>query len=88
MTPYERNTKRLFECHPELANVFSDLKNSAEYKPVRAPQPPGMTIKLLPFQLEGLHWLVSQEDSKYSGGVLADEMGMGRVLRTYSPPNE
>ena len=82
ITPYERNTKRLFECHPELVNVFSDLKNSAEYKPVRAPQPPGMTIKLLPFQLEGLHWLLSQEDSKYSGGVLADEMGMGKTIQT------
>lgn len=82
ITPYERNTQRLFENHPELKDVFSTLQNSPVYVPVRAEQPDGMSIKLLPFQLEGLHWLLSQEQSKYNGGVLADEMGMGKTIQT------
>lgn len=82
VTPYERNTLRLYEHHPELRNVFTDLKNAAPYVPQRSKQPDGMTIKLLPFQLEGLHWLISQEESIYAGGVLADEMGMGKTIQT------
>ncbi|CCF57912.1 hypothetical protein KAFR_0D02640 [Kazachstania africana CBS 2517] len=82
LTPYERNTIRLFENHPELQNVFPDLQNAPAYVPTRATQPDGMNIKLLPFQLEGLHWLISQEDGMYAGGVLADEMGMGKTIQT------
>ena len=81
-TPYERNTKRLYENHPELINVFPDLKNAPPYVAQRAPQPDGMSIRLLPFQLEGLHWLLAQEEGKYGGGVLADEMGMGKTIQT------
>ncbi|SMN18013.1 similar to Saccharomyces cerevisiae YBR114W RAD16 Protein that recognizes and binds damaged DNA in an ATP-dependent manner (with Rad7p) during nucleotide excision repair [Maudiozyma saulgeensis] len=81
-TPYERNTMRLFENHPELINVFPDLKNAPPYVPQRSPQPGGLSIKLLPFQLEGLHWLLEQENGKYGGGVLADEMGMGKTIQT------
>ncbi|SCU82061.1 LADA_0C02762g1_1 [Lachancea dasiensis] len=81
-TPYERNTARLFENHPELKTVFTDLADAPQYKADRASQPSGMTIKLLPFQLEGLHWLITQEESIYNGGVLADEMGMGKTIQT------
>ncbi|CEP61523.1 DNA repair protein RAD16 LALA0_S03e04764g [Lachancea lanzarotensis] len=81
-TPYERNTARLYENHPELKTVFTDLHDAPAYKANRAPQPSGMTIKLLPFQLEGLHWLITQEQSLYGGGVLADEMGMGKTIQT------
>ena len=41
-----------------------------------------MTIKLLPFQLEGLNWLIKQEDGEFNGGILADEMGMGKTIQT------
>ncbi|CCK68591.1 DNA repair protein RAD16 KNAG_0B01440 [Huiozyma naganishii CBS 8797] len=82
ITPYERNTQRLFENHPELKDVFPDLQNSPAYTPIRSNQPEGMSIKLLPFQLEGLHWLLEQEAGKYAGGVLADEMGMGKTIQT------
>ncbi|EHN03643.1 Rad16p [Saccharomyces cerevisiae x Saccharomyces kudriavzevii VIN7] len=82
ITPYERNTVRLYEHHPELKDVFSDLRNEPPYVARRSDQPDGMTIKLLPFQLEGLHWLISQEESVYAGGVLADEMGMGKTIQT------
>lgn len=79
---YERNTQRMFEHHPELAGVFPGLEAKQRAKPVRAAQPDGMAVKLLPFQLEGLHWLVNQEQSQYNGGVLSDEMGMGKTIQT------
>lgn len=82
VTPYERNTARLFENHPSLKKVFPELADAPPYKAERATQPGGMTIKLLPFQLEGLYWLRKQEDGKYGGGVLADEMGMGKTIQT------
>jgi len=43
-------------------------------KPQKAIQPDGLTIKLLPFQLEGVDWLIKQEKSGWKGGMLADEM--------------
>lgn len=82
VSPYERTTNRLYEHHPELKDVFSELMNMPPYKAERAEQPNGMTIKLLPFQLEGLRWLLAQEASRFNGGVLADEMGMGKTIQT------
>lgn len=79
---FERSTQRMFQHHPELARVFDDLRDKPRPKPVRAAQPSGLGVRLLPFQLEGLHWLVQQEASKYRGGVLSDEMGMGKTIQT------
>ena len=41
-------------------------------------------MQLLPFQLEGLHWMVQQEKGPWKGGMLADEMGMGKTIQTIS----
>eukprot|EP00929_Paragymnodinium_shiwhaense_P049545 TRINITY_DN24987_c0_g1_i4.p1 TRINITY_DN24987_c0_g1~~TRINITY_DN24987_c0_g1_i4.p1 ORF type:complete len:1058 (-),score=195.10 TRINITY_DN24987_c0_g1_i4:85-3258(-) len=41
-----------------------------------------LTVRLLPFQAEGVAWMLSQEkDEQFRGGVLADEMGMGKTLQ-------
>ncbi|KAH3682348.1 hypothetical protein WICPIJ_006687 [Wickerhamomyces pijperi] len=81
--PYhERMTNKLYEFHPDLKDVFSNLKTSEKIKPERAPQPEHMQLQLLPFQQEGLNWLVKQEASIYNGGILADEMGMGKTIQT------
>ena len=52
------------------------------------------TMELLPYQKEGLGWMVHQEGSGNAGGILADEMGMGKtaqaialLLSNKSPPN-
>lgn len=79
---FTRVTNRLYENHPELKDVFPYLATVERIKCERAIQPGGMTIKLLPFQLEGLNWLQRQEDGEYGGGVLADEMGMGKTIQT------
>ncbi|CEG45528.1 Nucleotide excision repair protein RAD16 [Plasmopara halstedii] len=43
-----------------------------------------LTATLLPYQREALAWMVEQEASDYKGGILADEMGMGKTLQTIS----
>jgi DNA repair protein RAD16 len=81
--PYhQRMTEKLYEMHPDLKDVFPNLEAAEKIKPERAPQPEGMKISLLPFQLEGLNWLIRQEASFYHGGILADEMGMGKTIQT------
>jgi DNA repair protein RAD16 len=81
--PYhQRMTEKLYEMHPDLKDVFPNLESAEKIKPERAPQPEGMKISLLPFQLEGLNWLIRQEASIYNGGILADEMGMGKTIQT------
>lgn len=46
--------------------------------------PKGMTANLLPFQKEGASWMYNQETScpEVRGGILADEMGMGELVRS------
>lgn len=81
--PYHtRMTGKLYEMHPDLKDVFPNLETAERIKPERAVQPDGMSITLLPFQLEGLNWLVKQEEGIYNGGILADEMGMGKTIQT------
>lgn len=75
-------TNKLYDQHPALKEVFPYLESLPAIPIERAPQPQGMTIKLLPFQLEGLNWLQKQEDGEFGGGILADEMGMGKTIQT------
>ncbi|GLJ40484.1 hypothetical protein SUGI_0834590 [Cryptomeria japonica] len=46
--------------------------------------PPEMLMPLLPFQKEWLAWSLKQEESEYKGGILADEMGMGKTIQAIS----
>ena len=58
-----------------------DFLKSRKLKRVKAAKT--VTAKLLPYQEEGLGWMLSQEnDTKYKGGILADEMGMGKTIQT------
>ena len=43
--------------------------------------PDNLLAPMLPYQKEGLGWLCKQEDSDMRGGILADEMGMGKTLQ-------
>ena len=73
------------DYHPELANVWDKLEGEITIvETTQAPQPKEINIKLLPFQLEGLHWLQVQEQGKFAGGILADEMGMGKTIQMIS----
>jgi len=47
-------------------------------------EPKGLCATLLPFQVEGFSWMRHQEveEAESRGGILADEMGMGKTLQT------
>ena len=47
-------------------------------------QPNSITRKLKSFQLEGLDWMTKQEKSQWKGGLLGDEMGMGKTIQAVS----
>ncbi|CAO3621399.1 unnamed protein product [Cunninghamella blakesleeana] len=43
----------------------------------------GLTIKLLPHQVEGIRWMMNREENEVSsGGILADDMGLGKTIQT------
>ncbi|CAM9779021.1 unnamed protein product, partial [Phaeothamnion confervicola] len=46
--------------------------------------PADLTMPLLAYQREGLAWMHRQEHTEYHGGILADEMGMGKTIQTIS----
>ncbi len=43
--------------------------------------PSELLMPLLPYQNEGLGWLRNQENTEFRGGILADEMGMGKTIQ-------
>ncbi len=84
-TQYDKNFSALIKHHPKLETVWEDLqKTVAVIKPEEAEQPTGLNIKLLPFQREGLYWMTRQEQGTWKGGMLADEMGMGKTIQMIS----
>ncbi|KAK9378578.1 SNF2 family N-terminal domain-containing protein, partial [Kockiozyma suomiensis] len=78
----EKTREALYSHHPNLKGIFTELEETPKREAKQAEQPDELTIKLLPFQREGLNWLMAQEKSKYRGGILADEMGMGKTIQT------
>ena len=82
LSQYQKTMRKLLVHHEELADVWPRLEAQGVVEPQKAVQPKILTLKLLPFQLEGLHWLRKQEQSEYKGGILADEMGMGKTIQT------
>ncbi|KAI8580767.1 hypothetical protein K450DRAFT_208493 [Umbelopsis ramanniana AG] len=80
---FARVNEKLMEHHPELITVWEDLENSFQAKPIPVDQPKDLVLPLLPFQKEGVGWMRDQEKSlDFKGGILADEMGMGKTIQT------
>ncbi|EEB05484.1 DNA repair protein RAD16 [Schizosaccharomyces japonicus yFS275] len=79
---YERAIRRLEFQHPELATLWDRLDAETTVELECAEQPKSLKLQLMPFQLQGLNWLKRQESSSYRGGILADEMGMGKTIQT------
>ncbi|ORX37998.1 SNF2 family N-terminal domain-domain-containing protein [Kockovaella imperatae] len=83
LTNGEKNFIRLSHHHEELVNVWGDLQETVvPIKPVTMEAHPSLKIKLLPFQKESLYWMKEQEKGPWAGGMLADEMGMGKTIQT------
>ncbi|PWY77163.1 hypothetical protein BO94DRAFT_191786 [Aspergillus sclerotioniger CBS 115572] len=79
-----RERRKLEKQHPYITKMWDDLRDSPPIEPVMAEQPPGISRTLKSFQLEGLNWMMRQEKSQYKGGLLGDEMGMGKTIQAVS----
>jgi DNA repair protein RAD16 len=79
-----RERKKLEKAHPEVKTMWETLKAVQPIKPVAGEQPAGISRKLKSFQLEGLNWMIRQEKSQWKGGLLGDEMGMGKTIQAVS----
>ena len=75
---------RLEEHHPELHTMWQDLENLPKIGDVRIEQPTSINRELKPFQLEGVAWMQAMEDTEWGGGLLGDEMGMGKTIQAVS----
>ncbi|KAG0046707.1 DNA repair protein rad16 [Gryganskiella cystojenkinii] len=84
LTWMEKVNMQLLEFHPELATVWDELDQLRMVIPEPAEQPKGLKLTLLPFQREGLGWMRKQENTEFKGGILADEMGMGKTIQMIS----
>ncbi|KGO67689.1 Zinc finger, RING-type [Penicillium italicum] len=80
----ERDRKNLLKRHPAIGTMWDVLKAQPIIPPKEAKQPVSITRKLKPFQLEGLNWMIAQEKTEYKGGLLGDEMGMGKTIQAVS----
>ncbi|TPX37568.1 hypothetical protein SmJEL517_g00672 [Synchytrium microbalum] len=82
---YRNPMKGVYKIHPHLETVWNELRENVKpVTPEMIDQPEEITVKLLPFQREGVHWLQAQEESNFHGGILADEMGMGKTIQMIS----
>jgi DNA repair protein RAD16 len=95
MTPAERRAyklesraraarQRLETHHPELLVMWKELRDLPKIPPTKAEQPTNISRELKPFQLEGLNWMKMMEKTKWGGGLLGDEMGMGKTIQAVS----
>ncbi|KAL8730443.1 MAG: hypothetical protein Q9166_004081 [cf. Caloplaca sp. 2 TL-2023] len=75
---------KLEKAHPEIKTMWTTLKNVPTITPNEAEQPKTITRKLKSFQLQGLDWMMKQEQSQWKGGLLGDEMGMGKTIQAVS----
>ena len=80
----QRERKKLEKSHPEIITMWDTLKAVDLIKPTPAEQPDSINRKLKTFQLEGLNWMIRQEQSQWKGGLLGDEMGMGKTIQAVS----
>jgi DNA repair protein RAD16 len=61
-----------------MKDIWVKIEAQKVIDPNEELQPKDLLVSLLPFQREGLNWLIKQEESIYKGGILADE-----VFKTY-----
>lgn len=76
--------QRLETHHPEILVMWKELRDLPKIPPTKAEQPANISRELKPFQLEGLNWMKMMEKTKWGGGLLGDEMGMGKTIQAVS----
>ncbi len=76
--------KRLETHHPVLQTMWKDLENLPKIGDVTIEQPKSINRELKPFQLQGVAWMIAMEKTAWGGGLLGDEMGMGKTIQAVS----
>ncbi|BDA51349.1 probable ATP-dependent helicase rhp16 [Coccomyxa sp. Obi] len=77
--PFDARGREIGETDEEDSDVEEE---PFVLQPMPAMEAPGEIVAaLLPYQREFLAWAVGQERSSVRGGILADEMGMGKTLQ-------
>lgn len=61
--------------------IDTDLDNQNDVVAETAEAPSDLIMPLLRYQKEWLAWALKQEESATGGGILADEMGMGKTVQ-------
>ncbi|KAL8634315.1 MAG: hypothetical protein Q9228_008091, partial [Teloschistes exilis] len=79
-----KEREKLEIAHPEIKTMWKTLEAVPKIIPQEAEQPTTITRKLKSFQLQGLDWMMKQEKSQWKGGLLGDEMGMGKTIQAVS----
>ncbi|KAI3457330.1 hypothetical protein Pfo_013993 [Paulownia fortunei] len=74
----EQENERWFA---ENLEIDMDLTNQNEMATETVEPSDDLIIPLLRYQKEWLAWALKQEESSVRGGILADEMGMGKTLQ-------
>lgn len=80
----KRERQRLETHHPEILTMWKDLENLPKIGSVSIEQPENINRELKPFQLEGVAWMRAMEKTEWGGGLLGDEMGMGKTIQAVS----
>ncbi|XP_015074495.1 ATP-dependent helicase rhp16-like [Solanum pennellii] len=73
----EENDRWMEENH----TLYLDFNSQNEFMTETAEQPSDLIIPLLRYQKEWLAWALKQEESIVRGGILADDMGMGKTVQ-------
>ena len=58
-----------------VQGMYADMNNVD----TKAPAPKGLECILLAHQLQGVNWMLNKEQKREKGGLLADDMGLGKV---------
>lgn len=75
---WEEEHERWVSAHK---NADTDLDNQNDVVVETAEASPNLVMPLLRYQKEWLAWALQQEESAARGGILADEMGMGKTVQ-------
>lgn len=70
------------ERDQQLQDMLSSMVNPPEVGDIdfeKAKNVSGLQCELLPHQVAGLLWMKEREGGRFKGGILADDMGLGKV---------